>query len=441
MWQAADRAADAVALAAARLAGGATRAATWLGAGRAAVLAAGRRRRGRRWPSWSRRPSRAGTCPRPSAALLVLLPLALARGGRVRWPTPAPWPPAPAPPRRASTSSRRATRPCADPRDAGAARTGRTRRTWPGVASARRGRTARRCDDLALSCRPGRGSASSARPGRGKSTLAALLLRFVDPVHGVGASSAGVPLRRLALDDVRRTVGLVDDDPHVFATTLVENVRLARPGATDAEVEAALRRARLGPWLDALPGRPRHAGSATGTPQVSGGERARIGRRPLAAGRPAGAGARRADRPPRPRHGGGAGRARSSARRRARTRRVDHPRAARSGPRRPGRRPDRRATCDASGVANGRVTPMTTARTHPRLPARRPRGRAPGPARPARDRGRHRGRRGVRLRRGGRRTGSRRCTPTWRCSTAGSPTARGSRCAARSGPSTPRSGR
>ena len=87
--------------------------------------------------------------------------------------------------------------------------------------------------------------------GSGKSTLASLLLRFVDPVAG-SVSLGGVDLPRLALDDVRRTVGLVDDDPHVFATTVAENVRLARPGASDDEVDAALRGAGLEIWLDGL---------------------------------------------------------------------------------------------------------------------------------------------------------------------------------------------
>lgn len=84
-----------------------------------------------------------------------------------------------------------------------------------------------------------------------------------------------MPLPALAADDVRRRVGLVDDDPHLFSTTLVENVRLARPDADDHEVEAALRRARLGDWLDQLP-----EGLGTwlgeGHDGVSGGERARI---------------------------------------------------------------------------------------------------------------------------------------------------------------------
>lgn len=136
-----------------------------------------------------------------------------------------------------------------------------------------RDRTAVR--DLSLTVRPGERVVVVGPSGSGKSTLAALLLRFLDPTSGA-VLLGGTPMARLDPDDVRRVVGLVDDDPHVFATTLVENVRLARPDATDAEVVDALRRARLGDWLDALP-----AGADTwlgdGHAQVSGGERARIG--------------------------------------------------------------------------------------------------------------------------------------------------------------------
>ncbi len=121
--------------------------------------------------------------------------------------------------------------------------------------------------------------------GSGKSTLAACLVRFLDPASGE-VRLGGTPLPALALTDVRRLVGLLDDDPHVFATSLAENVRLARPGADDEQVAQALRDARLGDFLDALP-----RGLATmlgeGHADVSGGERARIGlARALLADRP-----------------------------------------------------------------------------------------------------------------------------------------------------------
>lgn len=110
--------------------------------------------------------------------------------------------------------------------------------------------------------------------GSGKSTLAASLVRFIDPLRGE-VVLGGTDLRRLALDDVRRRVGLVDDDPHVFASTVAENVRLAQPDADDDQVLDALRRARLGDWVDALPaGIHTHVGA--GRREVSGGERARL---------------------------------------------------------------------------------------------------------------------------------------------------------------------
>jgi ATP-binding cassette subfamily C protein CydCD len=122
--------------------------------------------------------------------------------------------------------------------------------------------------------RPGEPLGITGPSGSGKSTLAATLVRFIDPVSGQ-VLLGGTDLRRLALDDVRRTVGLVDDDPHVFASTVVENVRLARPGATDEEVRDALERARLGRWVDDLPdGIHTHVGA--GSREVSGGERARL---------------------------------------------------------------------------------------------------------------------------------------------------------------------
>ena len=128
--------------------------------------------------------------------------------------------------------------------------------------------------DLSLHVPPGGRIGVVGESGSGKSTLAALLVRFLDPVRGT-VTLGGTSLRRLSFDDVRRAVGLVDDDPHVFATSVCENVRLARPTADDADVEAALRRAGLGTWLDELTdGLDTRIGD--GGAAVSGGERARL---------------------------------------------------------------------------------------------------------------------------------------------------------------------
>ncbi|MCF6379299.1 thiol reductant ABC exporter subunit CydD [Nocardioides KLBMP 9356] len=134
------------------------------------------------------------------------------------------------------------------------------------------GRSSAECS---LELAPGARVAVVGPSGSGKSTLAALLIRFLDPVGGT-IVHGDRRLEDLALDDVRRLTGLVDDDPHVFATTLAENVRLARPEATDAEVADALDRARLATWSTSLPD-----GLATwlgdGHSGLSGGERARLG--------------------------------------------------------------------------------------------------------------------------------------------------------------------
>ncbi|WP_110183245.1 thiol reductant ABC exporter subunit CydD [Nocardioides solisilvae] len=127
---------------------------------------------------------------------------------------------------------------------------------------------------LSLDLPPGARVGLVGPSGSGKSTVAALLMRFLDPVAG-RVTWDGTPATDLDPDALLGAVGLVDDDPHVFATTLVENVRLARPDADDGQVLAALEEARLGDWLRALPhGLDTMLGE--GHAHVSGGERARL---------------------------------------------------------------------------------------------------------------------------------------------------------------------
>lgn len=92
--------------------------------------------------------------------------------------------------------------------------------------------------------------------GSGKSTFAAACLRFLEPAAGslelVGEQGA-VDVRAATGDDVRRAVGLCEQDPHVFDASIADNLRLARPGAPDRELEAALAAARLLDWVRSLP--------------------------------------------------------------------------------------------------------------------------------------------------------------------------------------------
>jgi ATP-binding cassette, subfamily B, bacterial len=88
--------------------------------------------------------------------------------------------------------------------------------------------------------------------GAGKSTIADLMVRHADPEAGV-VRLDGHDLRTLSLGDVRRHIAIVDQEPFLFHATFRDNVRYARPGATDAEVRDALARAALGPLLATLP--------------------------------------------------------------------------------------------------------------------------------------------------------------------------------------------
>ncbi|OOC52570.1 MULTISPECIES: thiol reductant ABC exporter subunit CydC [Nocardiopsis] len=88
--------------------------------------------------------------------------------------------------------------------------------------------------------------------GAGKSTLASVLLRFRDP-DGGRVEIGGEDITAYPADEVRGVVSGVPQDPHVFASTLRENLRLARPGAGDGELWEALRRARLAGEVAATP--------------------------------------------------------------------------------------------------------------------------------------------------------------------------------------------
>ena len=122
---------------------------------------------------------------------------------------------------------------------------------------------------------PGRHVAVVGPNGSGKSTLLAVLARSLDVRDG-RHDVDGTDVRRLPLSTVRDDIAVVDDEPHVFATTLAENLRLARPGADDDALHGALDLAGLGPWADALPeGLGTRLGA--GGRGVSGGERTRLG--------------------------------------------------------------------------------------------------------------------------------------------------------------------
>jgi thiol reductant ABC exporter CydC subunit len=109
--------------------------------------------------------------------------------------------------------------------------------------------------------------------GAGKTTLAWALVRFL-PYRGSIALD-GVEIDDLPADEVRRVVGLVAQDAHVFDTTIEENLRLARREAGEGELLAVLEQVRLLQWVRSLP-----QGLATEVGEqgrhISGGQRSRL---------------------------------------------------------------------------------------------------------------------------------------------------------------------
>jgi thiol reductant ABC exporter CydC subunit len=103
-----------------------------------------------------------------------------------------------------------------------------------------------------LHLRAGSRTAVVGPSGSGKSTLAALLVRFVESSQGTLRLS-DTDVRDLCADEVRRVVGLLSQDAHVFDTTLEENLLLARRDASPAQLEEALAAAGLARWVGSLP--------------------------------------------------------------------------------------------------------------------------------------------------------------------------------------------
>ena len=128
--------------------------------------------------------------------------------------------------------------------------------------------------DLDLDIPAGRTVAIIGPTGSGKSTITQLIPRFYDPQQG-RVEVDGADVRDVALDDIRRTVGMVTQDPFLFSDTVRANICFGRPEATDADVELAARMAQADTFIRALPeGYDTVVGERGFT--LSGGQRQRV---------------------------------------------------------------------------------------------------------------------------------------------------------------------
>ena len=211
------------------------------------------------------------------------------------------------------------------PRPAGRHRRGRR----PGGAAARRGagggrasRTCRsatartatdrgRCDDIDLVVPAGTRTAIVGETGAGKTTLGYLVARLYEPQQG-RVTIDGVDVRDASLESLAATVGVVSQETYLFHASVRENLRFARPDATDEEIEEAARTARIHDLIASLPDGYDTIVGERGLPLL-GRREAADGDRADDPAQPAGAGARRghqlarhADR------GRGSGRARAA---------------------------------------------------------------------------------------------------------------------------------
>lgn len=129
-------------------------------------------------------------------------------------------------------------------------------------------------DGLNLTIREGETLALVGSSGGGKSTVIQLIERFYDPSEGFVALN-GTPLPEINVKSLRNLIGLVQQEPTLFATTIAENITYGLPGATQAQIEEAARLANAHDFIMSFPyGYQTEVGERGA--QISGGQKQRI---------------------------------------------------------------------------------------------------------------------------------------------------------------------
>ncbi|VAI59618.1 unnamed protein product [Triticum turgidum subsp. durum] len=127
---------------------------------------------------------------------------------------------------------------------------------------------------LDLLMKAGKSMALVGMSGSGKSTVLSLILRFYDPIAGKVLID-GKDIKKLKLKSLRRHIGLVQQEPALFATTIYENILYGKDGATEAEVIEAAKLANAHTFISSLPEGYQTKVGERGV-QLSGGQKQRI---------------------------------------------------------------------------------------------------------------------------------------------------------------------
>lgn len=128
--------------------------------------------------------------------------------------------------------------------------------------------------DISFTARAGEKTALVGESGSGKSTLAKLLVHYYDVADGA-ITIGGQDLREMSLEALNNHISYVAQDQYLFNTSLLENIRLGRPDATEDEVRAATDKAQCTEFLARLP-QGIHTPAGDAGKMLSGGQRQRI---------------------------------------------------------------------------------------------------------------------------------------------------------------------